>query len=518
MINEQSIQLNSDGTPKKIVIVGGGTAGWMTANLLAHHWKNSEICLIESKEIGIIGVGEGSTPHLKFFFDAIGLPDSQWMPHCNATYKTGITFDKWSTIEGYESYFHPFAAQTDDLFTLPLFYKNIQARMQGYDINANPDDYFLETYLARNNLAPIPNECFPFGVAYGYHFDSALLGQFLAKNAQKLGVKRIFGKVTDAQVNSLGNISAVTFIQDNDSEERLKEATTFQGDFFIDCSGFSSLLLQQTLKVNYQSFKDNLVNNAAVVLPSDLSDNVPAETRATALTNGWAWQIPLRNRFGNGYVYSDNYINSNQAEIELRSHLGLLESDVEARHLTMKVGRVEKHWHKNCLAVGLSQGFIEPLEATAIALSFNTISQFIQCFQEGKGTNQYEKPFNADINEKFDGIRDYIVCHYKTNQRNDSNYWRDSSANPHLSENLTRILYLWKNSQDFEGDMNKYHLWGSYKPKSWACLLAGYGVFPKQLNNRRVDYSAHHQEVADVKDFIRRCGMNFKKHHELLLP
>lgn len=518
MKNEQAIRLNSDGTPKKIIIIGGGTAGWMSANLLAHHWKNSEICLIESKDIGIIGVGEGSTPHLKFFFDAMGLADSEWMPHCNATYKTGITFDKWSTIEGYESYFHPFAAQVDDLFTVPLFLKNIHARMQGYQVNANPDDYFLETYLARNNLAPIPNECFPFGVAYGYHFDSALLGQFLAKNAEKLGVKRLFGKVTDTQVNPQGNIHSVTFIQDNQYESNIKDGVRLDGDFFIDCSGFSSLLLQQGLKVGYQSFSDNLINNAAVVLPSEISQPIPVETRSTALTNGWAWRIPLRDRFGNGYVYSDDYIDTNQAETELRAHLGLLESDVEARHLKMKVGRVEKHWHKNCLAVGLSQGFIEPLEATAIALSFNTISQFIQCFQEGKGTDKYEKAFNEDINAKFDGIRDYIVCHYKANQRSDTDYWRDYSANQHISENLTRILYLWKNSQDFVGDMNKYNLWGSYQPKSWACLLAGYGVFPKEFNNRQVDYSAHHQEVSGVKDFIRRCGMNFKNHGDLLVP
>jgi 2-polyprenyl-6-methoxyphenol hydroxylase-like FAD-dependent oxidoreductase len=140
---------NNDNKPQKILIVGGGTAGWMAANLLASKWKHSEICLVESKEIGIIGVGEGSTPHLKFFFEAIGIEDSEWMPRCNATYKTGITFDKWSTIKGFESYFHPFAAQTDDLFTVPLFYKNIHARMQGYDVNAHPDDYFLESYLAK---------------------------------------------------------------------------------------------------------------------------------------------------------------------------------------------------------------------------------------------------------------------------------------------------------------------------------------------------------------------------------
>jgi hypothetical protein len=498
--------LNEDCKPKKILIVGGGTAGWMAANLLAKKWKDTEICLVESKEIGIIGVGEGSTPHLKFFFDAIDVADSKWMPRCNATYKNGITFDNWSAKQGFESYFHPFAAQTDDIFTVPLFYKNIQARMQGYDVNAHPDKYFLESYLAKHNLGPLPDESFPFGVAYGYHFDSALLGEFLSENAESLGVTRIDANVSDVLVNSDGNLSAV----------QLSDGVLLEADFFIDCSGFSALLMQKTLKVDYKSFKDNLVNDAAVVMPSEITQVLPAETKATALSNGWAWKIPLRNRFGNGYVYSSDYIDSNQAETELRQHLGLLESDTQARHLKMRVGRVEKHWHKNCLAVGLSQGFIEPLEATAIALSFNTIAQFIQCFQEGKGTNKFEDAFNQDINSRFDGIRDYVVCHYKMNQRSDSDYWLDNAANSNISDPLSRILTLWQNSQDFAGDMHKYKFTGAYQPKSWACLLAGYGVFPKKNMDPSIDYSKHHQEIEGLSDFIRRCGLNFKNHNDLL--
>ena len=498
--------LNPGGKPKKIVIVGGGTAGWMAANLLATHWQDTEICLIESQEIGIIGVGEGSTPHLKLFFDAIKLSDAQWMPSCNATYKVGITFDQWSSVKGFESYFHPFAAQTDDVFTLPLFFKNIQARMQGHAVDAHPDKYFLESYLAKNQLGPLAAESFPFGIAYGYHFDSALLGQFLAQHAQGLGVTRIEGKVGDVQLDGNGDISAV----------KLEGDKVLEADFFIDCSGFHSLLLQQSLQVSFNSYQDSLFNDAAVVMPSCLSPHIPVETRSTALSNGWAWQIPLRNRFGNGYVYSSSYIDAKQAETELRQHLGLLDSDVEARHLQFKVGRVDKHWHKNCLAVGLSQGFIEPLEATAIALSFNTIAQFIQYFQQGQFSKQYQDAFNQDINTRFDGIRDYVVCHYKANQRRDTQYWRDNAANQQISDKLKQILHLWRHSPNFVADMHQYKLMGSYQPKSWACMLAGYGVFPEVTNRQMVDNAHYQQEIAALEDFIRRCGLNFKKHAELL--
>lgn len=490
---------------KKILIVGGGTAGWMAANLLANRWKDIEVVLLESPDIGIIGVGEGSTPHLKLFFDGVGIEESEWMPRCNGTYKNGISFVNWSSNPGFEAYFHPFPAQTDDL-TVPLFFSSIAARMKGKNAEVHPDYYFLETWLTKNNLAPLPAECFPFGVAYGYHFDSGLLGQFLSEKALAKGVKRILGTVTEVLHGPNGDLTSV----------RLSDDSFVEADFFIDCSGFRSILLQDSLKVNFKSFKENLFNDSAIAMPDAIDEEIPPETRSTALSNGWAWKIPLTNRYGNGYVYSSDYITPEQAEIELRQHLGLLDSDVVARHLKMKVGRVERHWEKNCLAVGLSQGFIEPLEATALALSFNTVSFFMAHYEKGLYTNQFQDAFNQEVNARFDSVRDYIVCHYKVNQRKDTDYWKDNAANANLSDTLRQILHFWERGEDFAKNMYVNNLVGSYQPKSWACLLAGYGVFPPLRSSEESAPYRSPQDMAQLADFIRRCGLNFRKHNEVL--
>ncbi|RZA08784.1 MAG: tryptophan 7-halogenase, partial [Moraxellaceae bacterium] len=263
-------------------------------------------------------------------------------------------------------------------------------------------------------------------------------------------------------------------------------------------------------------FNENLFNNAAVVMPSMISEIIPPETRSTALSNGWAWKIPLRNRYGNGYVYSSDHITPEQAETELRRHLGLLDSEVAARHLHMKVGCAEKHWVKNCLAVGLSQGFIEPLEATALALSYETITLFMKHYESGHYTNKFESVFNVEINGKFEGVRDYIVCHYKANQRKDTDYWRDNAINTKVPDSLNKILYLWRTSQNFAKDMQAHNLEGSYQAKSWACLLAGYGVLPPLDAGAVSAHGKSSHDMNQLADFIRRCGLNFKKHNELL--
>lgn len=359
---------------RKILIVGGGTAGWMAAHIFAKCWhaQNIDIEIVESPDIGIIGVGEGSTPQLKKFFEYIDIAEAEWMPECNATYKSGIAFHDWSSLAGAETYFHPFFGQADQI-TLPHFFNSTLLRRQGYDVQTSPNEFFLNAFLADKNLGPILNADAPFGVSYGYHFDSGLLGKYLCKKANDLGINHIYGTVKAAELNDQGNIEKVV----------LTDGRYLHADFFIDCTGFGSLLLQKTLGVEFISFSNNLFNDSAVVMPSAPQTIMKPQTTSTALAYGWMWNIPLTNRCGNGYVYSSAYCTSSQAESELRATLGLLESDVAARHIKMKVGRVRQHWFKNCLAVGLSQGFIEPLEATALHLVQETIQGFADAYEGG---------------------------------------------------------------------------------------------------------------------------------------
>ena len=495
---------------KNIVILGGGTAGWMTANLLQKKWRQRgiQISVVESPDIGIIGVGEGSTPLLKEFFDSLEISESEWMPQCNATYKNGISFNDWSTVPGYESYFHPFPCSLD-FATFGFLYKYTELRRKGADVLAHPNRFSLMAGLTERKLAPLPAENFPFHFQYGYHFDSVLIGKFLREKAKESGVSHIEATVEKVEQESDGSIKSLL----------LNTGQILSGDFFVDCSGFASILLQKTLKVPFVSFAENLFNDSAVAIPTDIETEIPAETLSTALSNGWAWKIPLTNRFGNGYVFSSKYCSPDEAETELRSHLNILESDVEARHLKMKVGRVQETWAKNCVAVGLSQGFIEPLEATALQFVYSTIEQFSQALEEGNFSGKNRDEFNARMNANFEGVRDYIVLHYKTNSRSDSQYWKDNRENQKISDNLRAMIECWYAIEDTQEALTRLNIGSYYSQRSWTCLLAGVGVFPKQENLVIPDKEKVGMAMNDLKyvdDFIKGCSMNFESHVKLL--
>ncbi|MBL8651915.1 MAG: tryptophan 7-halogenase [Sphingopyxis sp.] len=487
----------SETPPFRIVILGGGTAGWMTACLFAKQWRGrGEVIVIESPDIGIIGVGEGSTPQMKAFFDTLGIAEAAWMPACDATYKLGIRFDGWSAVGA--DYFHPFPGPLD-LHTQPQFVRNAALRRAGVDVPANPDLFYLAPRLADAGMGPHPTENFPFEISYGYHFDAFKVGAFLRDHAVKLGVTHLPRKVDAVRVDADGQVTALI----------LDDGEAIAGDFFVDCSGFRAMIAEGALGVRFLPFADNLFNDRAVVMPTPHADGVPlvTATGSSAMSAGWRWTIPLTSRVGNGYVFSSRYIDPDAAEAELRSALGVGE-DVAARHLQMKVGRLADSWTGNCLAMGLAQGFIEPLEATALHIVMATAQEFIAAFEGGGFTAQHRSVFNQRIAARYEGIRDYIVAHYRMNQRTDAGeYWRDAAAMEALSDDLKAMITAWFTGADLDEAIAQLGIGAYYGSISWHCLFAGYGVFPDAAKMRPPPDGLG--DTAAVADFLRRASMNF---------
>lgn len=481
----------------KILIVGGGTAGWMSACLMAKRWQKLgvSITLVESPNVPTIGVGEGSTPFLKDFFETMGISETTWMPECDATYKCGIDFPGWCRSNKAESYFHPFYAQADSEF-VGDFFASCQQRREGFDTPTSPDDYFISAYLAKQNKAPVAYSEAPTGLEYGYHFDAAKLGIFLAKHAARLGVTHLQDDVL--AVNTSTDLSN-DMAQKSNAEKRITSIETashglLKADLYIDCSGLKGMLIQQTLGEPMHDYSAYLVNNRAVAISLELNaedkrDDIGSFTNSKAMKNGWMWNIPLQTRMGNGYVFSDKYLSTEQAEKELREHLQ--EFTAPALHLSWQPGRIEQHWRANCLAIGMSQGFLEPLEAPMLNLVQQTCESFIEHAEQGQ-SEHIKVQFNQSINGLIDGTRDYLQAHYLLNTRQDSEYWADLRSNLSVSQVLKDIIDAWDSQGTFESALAKHGGKLAYGKTSWYCILAGMERFSEA--NRaplRVSHKKH---------------------------
>ena len=491
--------------PPRVVVLGGGSAGWITACLLQREWaaRGGSVTVVESSAIGIIGVGEGSTPQLKGFFDHLGIAEAEWMAACDATYKLGIRFTGWSERAGYESYFHPFPGPVD-LHSEPGFVHNCMLARRGFDVPAHPDDWFLATDLTQHARGPHPAESFPFAPSYGYHFDAHKLGGFLRAWATQRGVTYLDRKVAEVEVADNGDVTALV----------CEDGERVEGDLFVDCSGFRSLIAQQALGVKFVPFASNLFNDRAVVMPTPHGDAPKPQTDAIAMRAGWRWRIPLTTRVGNGYVYSSAHITDAVAEAELREALG--QPEAEARFLTMKVGRVEETWRGNCLAAGLAQGFIEPLEATALHIVIATALEFAQAYEAGGFTPQHRDAFNASIATRYEGIRDYIVAHYRLNQRTDTDYWRANARNDALSDGLKAMMSAWFRHEDMSRANDAAYAGKRYYANaSWHCLFAGYGTFPPTEKMQPVPPGVGVADIEGTRGMIEACRANFASNDPL---
>ncbi|TXC71368.1 tryptophan 7-halogenase [Sphingomonas ginsenosidivorax] len=486
-----------------VVILGGGTAGWIAACLIAQRWRDARVTMIESPEIGIVGVGEGSTPQLKHLFDTLGIAEAEWMPACDATYKLGIGFEGWSDRAGYERYFHPFPSALD-VHTAGQFFYHARARRTGRDVDAHPDRFLLPARLAAAARGPHPDPSFPFEVSYGYHFDAHKIGAFLARHAtETLGVVHLQRRIAEIERSADGDVAGLV---DADGER-------ITGDLFVDSSGFRSMI-HSALEVPFVSYADALFNDRAVVMPTPRAagEAVPSQTRATALSAGWAWHIPLTTRDGNGYVYSSRHLSEGEAEAELRAHLGAEAGD--ARHLKFRIGRVRDSWSHNALAVGLAQGFLEPLEATALHLVIATVEAFLDMVDASGATPETRTAFNTRIAARYDGVRDYIVAHYRLNQRHDdpTGYWAQARAIDALSDDVKALMSAWFTGADLTAVIDRAGLSRYYSAISWHCLMAGYGTFPDDARLVPPGPDIDPVDMPRIDDFLNRCALNFRPH------
>lgn len=451
---------------KKLVIVGGGTAGWMAAAALSRFVRNNytEITLIESDDIGTVGVGEATIPPIRNFLTMLRIDENDFMRKTQATFKLGIEFVDW-TRQGH-TYMHPFGQYGADIEGIPFhqYFLKMHALGKADSIEA----FSLPTIAARKGRFAAPTGgAFPLNQwSYAYQFDATLVAAYLRRYAENLGVKRTEGKVVKVKLKPEdGFIESVT----------LASGEKIEGDFFIDCSGFRALLIGKAMRVKFQDWSQWLPCDRAVTVASRNVNAPKPYTRATAREAGWQWNIPLQHRTGNGYVYCSQAISDDEAAMKLMTNLEG-EPMGETRLLPFKTGRRKVFWQKNCLALGLSSGFLEPLESTAIHLIQTGIAKFIALFP-GKEINPAEiDEYNKMMALTCEQVRDFLVLHYKATEREDSDLWKYCKSMD-IPQSLQQKIDL------FAGRGRTFHHQDDlFSVTSWVAVLLGQTGVPDKYN------------------------------------
>jgi len=470
--------------PLHIVIVGGGSAGWMCAAACAQvlHPGRYAVTLIESEEIGTVGFGEATLPALRDFNELLQLDEAQFMRETQGTFKLGIEFRGWDRPG--EAYLHPFGAFGELWGGVEFQHFWLRARQQG--IEPPPlEEFSVAARACRRNAFDFPSASTILSTFYGYayHFDASLYADFLRRWATSRGVTRIEGQVVDVSLNGgSGDIEALT----------LKSGRRIAGDFFVDCSGFRSLLLGDKLQVPWDDWSHWLPCDRAWAVPCERSDDFTPFTRSTAQQAGWTWRIPLQHRTGNGHVFATRFIGEDAARATL---LGALDGRAvgEPRLLKFRAGRRVQAWKRNCLALGLASGFLEPLESTSLFLIQKAIQDMLRLLPTPEAPRVDVRlvcEFNRVNDALYDRIRDFLILHYTANRRFGEPLW-DHVRDYELPESLHHKLRLF----DARGHV-PYFKDGFFSRDSWLAVLFGQGLMPRAYD-RLADFMPH--ELLDAK-------------------
>jgi tryptophan halogenase len=490
--------------PLNVVIVGGGTAGWMAAAAFcaALRPEQRRVCLIESSEIGTVGVGEATLPHLRMFNRRIGIDERDLMAKTQATFKLGIEFVDWARIG--DSYIHPFGAYGSRMAGVPFHQYWLRQKKQGH---AWPlDAYSLPIVAARQGKFALPAEdpallLSTFG--YAFQFDASLYAAYLRGFAEQRGVQRIEGKVVDVKLRGTdGWIESL----------KLEHGTVITGDLFIDCSGFRGLLIEQALQTGYEEWTRWLPCDRAVAVPSRNVGPLTPYTRATAREAGWQWRIPLQHRTGNGYVYSSNFISDDAAAEKLLSRLDG-EALATPRFLRFVAGRRRKTWNRNCVAVGLAGGFLEPLESTSIYLIQIAITTLIDYIAD---TAQFDPrivaAYNRWIDMEYDRVRDFLILHYHANERDDEPIW-NYCRTMDIPDSLAHRMELFRR----RGRVITYKD-GLFLEASWLAVFLGQRVMPAgyDLLADALDTTELERRTRTMREQIEQAVARMPTHERFL--
>jgi tryptophan halogenase len=461
---------NSAGeTPTRVIILGGGTAGWMAATGLAVMLgAQVDVTLVESDDIGIVGVGEATLPHLRSFVESLGIDEADFMRATHATYKLGIDFRDFGKIG--DSYIHPFGSFGEELAGISFHHYWLAAQQRG---QAEPiGEYSLAVAAARANRfrPPANDQSLSSTYGYAYQFDATLFGPYMRSFALTKGVTRIEGRVVKVLQNSeTGDVTKLI----------LNDGRQIEGDLFIDCSGFRSLLLGDAVGAAWEDWSHWLPVDRAVALPCAAANaSIEPYTRAIAMPGGWRWRIPLQHRVGNGYVYASSFISNDAAANALLSSVEGTPL-AEPRLLKFRSGRRKNSFVKNVIGVGLASGFLEPLESTSIYLAQMAITYLIELFPAGGKIEAADRAeFNRLVDMEYDRIRDFLILHYHATLRDDSPFWHHVRT-MQVPDSLAEKMDLWKRT----GHVVKYSE-GLFYDASWIAVYLGQNIVPHGFDPR----------------------------------
>ncbi|WP_116091907.1 tryptophan halogenase family protein [Sphingomonas crusticola] len=484
---------------RRVVVCGGGTAGWVTATALVRHLGPLlDITLIESDEISTVGVGESTVPTFRSFHDFMGIDERKFMSSALATIKLGIEFRDWARIG--DRYIHPFGLLGKRASWMADFHHFwLHARAKGF--GGELGEYCLEWVAGEANRFTKNAS----NIGYAYHLDAARYVRFLRGLAEPAGVKRIEGKIRNVDLDpASGDIAAVT----------LENEVRVEGDLFIDCTGFRSLLLGQALGVEFEDWGHWITTNSAVAVQSR-SPNPPGPyTTCFAHQAGWRWRIPLQHREGNGIVFCNEFMSEDEARAKLLADIDG-EPLVEPWSLRFKTGMRRKTWFRNCVALGLANGFIEPLESTSIHLMMTAVTRLIEDFPFDGCHDALLERFNDKSRQEFEHIRDFIILHYHVTERDDSGFWKRCRA-MEIPETLKMRIALWR--EDARAYQMPHEL---FRVDSWAMILTGQRVMPEGYH--RLAAMMPHDELREQLATMRRqiadkvaampTHPDFLKHH-----